>query len=267
MSKNDMKDRICALSKNDLKDLVKTYRIPLDLHPRLPNLEFTMDRLPADAIGIILSLSGFLAFLVPLALNKVVSFEVVCRDLNIVPIVTLFRVLQCLCKQGDWFSFFKRRNTENVCMDDGPSSLKKWKNKFFLIDRRSIPDHLTWRHSCSCVSDNLPSDGYDRNDVQQLCARLICLRAMREEVLVQMSIYNFMTLPSWSDAKITEESHHLSLLLLERVPLHTTALTMNGAIIPLPTLDEIAASLPDCHFVKKSKGPSHATRPLKNMKL
>ncbi|GJY90377.1 hypothetical protein Tco_0505573 [Tanacetum coccineum] len=51
MSKNDMKDRICALSKNDLKDLVKTYRIPLDLHPRLPDLGFTMDRLPADAIG------------------------------------------------------------------------------------------------------------------------------------------------------------------------------------------------------------------------
>ncbi|GJR18610.1 retrovirus-related pol polyprotein from transposon TNT 1-94 [Tanacetum coccineum] len=52
MSKNDMKDRICALSKNDLKDLVKTYRIPLDLHPRLPDPGFTMDRLPADAIGI-----------------------------------------------------------------------------------------------------------------------------------------------------------------------------------------------------------------------
>ncbi|GJT11807.1 hypothetical protein Tco_0858849 [Tanacetum coccineum] len=52
MSKNDMKDRICALSKNDLKDLVKTYRIPLDLHPRLLDPEFTMDHLPADAIGI-----------------------------------------------------------------------------------------------------------------------------------------------------------------------------------------------------------------------
>ncbi|GKF96626.1 hypothetical protein Tco_0292447, partial [Tanacetum coccineum] len=38
-----------------------------------------------------------------------------------------------------------------------------------------------------------------------------------------MSIYDFMTLPSWSDAKVAEESHHLSLLLLERVPSHTTA--------------------------------------------
>ncbi|GKF18151.1 hypothetical protein Tco_0063069 [Tanacetum coccineum] len=182
-----MKDRICALSKNDLKDLVKNYRIPLDLHPRLPDLGFTMDHLLTDVIGIY---SEFLLFygvrvpfltfvlfvlkyfkvqisqLVPLCLNKVVSFEVVYRDLNIVPAVTLLRVFQCLCKQGDWFSFSKRRNTEDICMDDGPSSLKKWKNKFFLIDRRVIPDHLTWRHSCSCVSDDLPFDGYDRNDVQ-----------------------------------------------------------------------------------------------------
>ncbi|GJX66641.1 hypothetical protein Tco_0300984 [Tanacetum coccineum] len=152
-----MKGRICALSKNDLKDLVKTYRIPLDLHPRLPDPGFTMNHLPADVIG----------------LNKVVSFQVVCRDLNIVPTVTLFRVFQCLFKQGDWFSFSKLHNTDDVCMDDGPSSLKKWKKKFFLIDRRAIPNHLTWRHSFSYVLDDLPSDVYGRNDMQRLCARLI----------------------------------------------------------------------------------------------
>ncbi|GJX19823.1 hypothetical protein Tco_0222500 [Tanacetum coccineum] len=164
MSKNDMKNRVSTLSKSDLEDLVKTFRIPLDLHPRLPDSTFTMDRLLSDAIGVY---SEFLRFsgvripfsifllivlkyfkvhisqLVPLGLNKVVSFEVVCRDLNIVPTVTLFRVFQCLCKQGDWFSFSKRQNTEDICMDDGPSSLKKWKSKFFLIDRRAIPDHLT----------------------------------------------------------------------------------------------------------------------------
>ncbi|GKB22606.1 hypothetical protein Tco_0862007 [Tanacetum coccineum] len=161
----------------------------------------------------------------------------------------------------DWFSFSKRCNTKDVCMDDGPSSLKKWKNKFFLIDRRAIPDHLTWRHSCSCVLDDLPSDGYDRNDVQRLCARLICLREMREEVLVCSG------LSSVCDAKFAEESHHLSLPLLEHVPSHTTARATEGAIILLPTPDEIAASLPDYRLVKKSKGPSHASWPSKKQKL
>nr|GEV96385.1 hypothetical protein [Tanacetum cinerariifolium] len=196
-------------------DLVKTYRIPLDLHPRLPDPGFTMVRLPADAIG-------------------------------------------------DLFSFSKRHNTKEVCMDDGPSSLRKWKDKFFLIDHRAITDYLTWRHSYSCVLNDLPSNGYDRNDVQRLCARLICLCEMREEVLVRSglssvwfnkecdpvfrrihdnagSIYDFMTLPSRSDAKIVEESYHLSFPLLDPVSSHTTVLASEGAIILLPTPDEIAA--------------------------
>ncbi|GJV72169.1 hypothetical protein Tco_1492164 [Tanacetum coccineum] len=276
-----MKDRICTLSKNDLKYLVKTYHITLDLHPRLPDHGFTINCLRADAIGIyseFLRFSGvrvpFSTFLlsvlkyfkvhisqlVPLGLNKVVSFEVVCRDLNIVPTVTLFRVFQCLCKQGDWFSFSKRHNTEDVCMEDGPSSLNKWKDKFFLIDRRAIPNYLTWRHSCSCVLNDLPSDGYDRNDMQRLCARLICLREMRGRIddNAEISMYDFMTLPSWSDAKIVEESHHLSLPLLELVPSHTTTPALEGAIIPLPTLDEIAASLPDSRLVKNAIELDHA---------
>ncbi|GKE14302.1 hypothetical protein Tco_1421879 [Tanacetum coccineum] len=243
-----MKDRICTISKKDLKDLVKTYRIPLDLHPRLPDSGFTMDRLPADAIGIYSEFLRFFGVRVPIS-------------------TFLLSVLK----------YFK-----DVCMDDGPSSLKKWKDKFFLIDRRSVLDYLTWRHSCSCVSDDLPSDGYDQNDVQRLRARLIHLREMRDKVLVRsglssvwfnkecdpvfqrindhakMSIYDFMTLPSWSDAKIVEESHHLSLPLLERVLLHTTTPAADGAMVPLPTSDEIAASLPDLCLAKKSKGPFQA---------
>nr|GEV26376.1 ribonuclease H-like domain-containing protein [Tanacetum cinerariifolium] len=151
MSKNDMKDRVCALSKNDLKDLVKTYHIPLDLHPHLPDPEFTIDRLLADAIGI--------------------YFE--------------FLWFSCVCVPFSTFLL---------------SVLKYFKRLF---------------------------------------TRLICLREMRDEVLVRsglkMSIYDFMILPSWSDAKITEESHHLFLSLLERGSSYTTMPATKGAIISLPT--------------------------------
>nr|GEU92171.1 hypothetical protein [Tanacetum cinerariifolium] len=134
MSKNDMKDRICAISKNNLKDLVKTYHIPLDIHPYFPNPGFTMDRLPGDAIGIY---SEFLWF----------------SGVHVPFLTFLLSVLK-----------------------------------------------------------------YFKNDVQRLCSCLIHLHEMREEVLVhsglKMSIYDFMTFPSWSDAKVIEESHHLSLSLL-----------------------------------------------------
>ncbi|GJW37536.1 hypothetical protein Tco_0060456 [Tanacetum coccineum] len=72
----------------------------------------------------------------------------------------------------------------------------------------------------------------DRNDWNHYVARLINSRDeerrawsgfQRVDDNAEMSIYDFMTLPSWSDAKIVEESHHLSLPLLQRVPSHTTA--------------------------------------------
>ncbi|GJT02378.1 hypothetical protein Tco_0823547 [Tanacetum coccineum] len=209
MSKNDMKNRVSTLFKSDLKDLVKTFRIPLDLHPRLPDSTFTMDRLPSDAIGVYSEFLWFFGIRIPFS-------------------------------------------------------------TFLLSVLKAILDHLTWRHSYSYVLDDLPADGYKRNNVERLRVHLIRLRETREEVFVRsglnfdwsnkecdmMSFYDFMTLPSWGDAKIVEEPHHLSAPLLERVPSHIIALATKDALIPLPTLDEVAAAQPDLRLARKSKGPS-----------
>ncbi|GJV04484.1 reverse transcriptase domain-containing protein [Tanacetum coccineum] len=93
-------------------------------------------------------------------------------------------------------------------MYDSPSSLKLWKNKFFLIDRRAILDYLTWKSTKSCILDDFPTD--------------------------VMSIYDFMTIPSWENAKV-------------------------GTPIPELTLKEIAASQPDPKVAKKSKAPMNAS--------
>ncbi|GJU16794.1 hypothetical protein Tco_1144760 [Tanacetum coccineum] len=225
MSKNDKKTRVSTLSKDDLRDLVKTFRIPADLHPCFPDPALTMDHLPDDAIR-------------------------------------------------DWFSFAQRRKTEDVCMDDGLPSLNNWKNNFFLIDRGAILDHLTWRHSHSCFSDDFPFDGYDRNYVERLCARIIRLHEMREEVLVRSGLSSAWLkiqcdlvfrkkaddsgklgrrLYDIGDAKIVEELHHLPVPLLDRVPQHTTALAAEGALILVPTPDEVVAAQSDPHLIKKSK--------------
>nr|GEU39291.1 putative reverse transcriptase domain-containing protein [Tanacetum cinerariifolium] len=172
----------------------------LDLHPRFPDPGFTMDRLPAGAIGI------YFEFL------------------------------------WDWFSFSKCSNAEDVCIDDGSSSLKKWKGKFFLIDHRAILDYLTWRYSCLCIFDDLPTVGYDQNDVEQLCARLIRLREMREEVLVPTGLSSVACSIAYYCAG-------------------------NGRCHYSVAYPIWATSLLDSRLFKKSKGPSLASHPSKKRKL
>nr|GEX94298.1 reverse transcriptase domain-containing protein [Tanacetum cinerariifolium] len=103
LTENDMKTRVSTRSKDELGNLVKTFCIPANLHPHLPDHALTMDCLPDDTIGVYseylgffdvrIPFSTFLLFvlknfkdhisqLVHLGLNKVVSFEVVCRDLD-----------------------------------------------------------------------------------------------------------------------------------------------------------------------------------------
>ncbi|GJS16228.1 putative ribonuclease H-like domain-containing protein [Tanacetum coccineum] len=92
----------------------------------------------------------------------------------------------------------------------------------------AIPDYLIWRHSHSCVSDDLPLNGYDQNHVEQLCVHFIKLREINEAIIFRsglssvwsnqlcdlvfrrmddnsvMSIYDFMNLPSGGGgAKVT----------------------------------------------------------------
>ncbi|GKF37263.1 hypothetical protein Tco_0114021 [Tanacetum coccineum] len=93
-----------------------------------------------------------------------------CRALGVVPTVPFFRVFYKLCKQGDWFSFQSRvRKGLKPCIKGAPTSLKKWKDKFFVIDRRAAPIAMACRHHDSSVADVLPSPSeYNAADVATL---------------------------------------------------------------------------------------------------
>ncbi|GKC71402.1 PXMP2/4 family protein 4-like protein [Tanacetum coccineum] len=63
------------------------------------------------------------------------------------------------------------------CLKDDPTSLKKWKDKFFLIDRRAAPIAMAWRHHDSSVADPFPKPGeYNASDVAKLREVVISLR-------------------------------------------------------------------------------------------
>nr|GEZ33375.1 hypothetical protein [Tanacetum cinerariifolium] len=175
MAKYDMSTTFSDLTEDSLKTLINTYRIPLDLHPHLPNPGLSMDCLLNDAIG-------------------------------------------------DWFSFAKRRNTEDICMDEVPSSMKLWKNNFFLIGGRAILDYLTWRSPQSYVSEDFPTDGgraildyltwrspqsyvsegfptdgYDQNNVTRLCS---CLARLHDRNKAEV-------VASQPDCKLAKKSKSL----------------------------------------------------------
>ncbi|GKB98025.1 hypothetical protein Tco_0984162, partial [Tanacetum coccineum] len=238
---------VSRLKDTKLETLIANYDIPLYLRPRLPDPNFRMINLPArdTAIGIYsrifnsscvrITFSSFLlavlkyfkvhiSQLVPLGLSKVITFEVLCRSLNIEPIGTLFRVFQTLSKQGDWFSFAKRGDPAPVCMEVAKSGLKLWKEKFFLIDRRAIPFHMPWRHPDSCITYKVPTN-FNQSHIDQLKAHIVKLYDIPKGVLVRsglsrvwrnpmcdpvlrrsnntvMSIYDFLCMPSLDKAMV-----------------------------------------------------------------
>ncbi|GKG05274.1 hypothetical protein Tco_0325360, partial [Tanacetum coccineum] len=93
-----------------------------------------------------------------------------CRALNITLTVPLFRVFYKLCKQGNWFSFQNNVGKGlKPCIRGAPTSLKKWKDNFFLIDRPAAPIAMSWRHHDSSVADVLPGPSeYNAADVATL---------------------------------------------------------------------------------------------------
>ncbi|GJW37532.1 hypothetical protein Tco_0060452 [Tanacetum coccineum] len=291
------------LTPNELNDLIIKYKIPCDLHPRLPSEGFVMSELPDDAIGIyhqIFDFSGvripFSSFLLalikhyrvhfsqlgPLGLNKVITFEVLCRSLQIEPTVTLFRVFQTLCKQGDWFSFSKCRAPSPVCIDDNRSCIKHWKSGFFLIDRRAIPDAMVWRHPNAAIDDPRPATGsFNMADVCCLSAHVIKLRDMPEGVLVLSGLsrvwknhfcdpvlwgadgngmeggFNCLCCIFWllllTDAEVQEDPHLDVRLTFQRLPFYYTPLAMADVVISNPTPEDLAIGTPSSKIVAKAE--------------
>ncbi|GKB91013.1 hypothetical protein Tco_0963285, partial [Tanacetum coccineum] len=188
----------------------------------------TMDVLPPSAIGLYahhfqqgglrVPFSSFflkvvehfcvhISQLVPLGVNRVTFFEIYCRSLDITPTVPLFRVFYKLCKQGHWFSFQNRVGKGcQPCLKDAPTSLKKWKDKFFLVDRRAAPIAMAWRHHDSSVPDPFPgSSEYNASDVAKLREVVISLRRPPLSILEGkvITMAEFLRLPNFKGCKVT----------------------------------------------------------------
>ncbi|GJU17361.1 putative ribonuclease H-like domain-containing protein [Tanacetum coccineum] len=289
------------LTLDDLNDLIIKYKIPRYLHPRLPLEDFVFSMLLDDAIGIYhrmfdfsgvrIPFSSFLLALIKhyrvhfsqlgsLGLNKVITFEVLCRSLQIEPTMTFFRVFQTLCKQGDWFSFAKCRAHSPVCIDDNRSCMKYWKSGFFFIDRQAIPDAMFWRHLNATIDDLRPAAGsFNMADVRRLSAHVIKLRDMPEGVLVLSGLSHVWKscvcdLVLW-DANRNGMGVGFDCFMLcpwpllfafivvflfcsyrptlQRLPFYCTPPAAVEAVIPDPTPEDLAVGTPSFKIVAKAE--------------
>ncbi|GJT64706.1 hypothetical protein Tco_1016186 [Tanacetum coccineum] len=59
--------------------------------------------------------------------------------------------------------------------------MKKWKGRFFFINRRAIPDAMCWRHHDSDISDHAPKDGFDEADDIALAYQSIDIRGALDQ--------------------------------------------------------------------------------------
>ncbi|GJZ55098.1 hypothetical protein Tco_0610291 [Tanacetum coccineum] len=155
--------------------------------------------------------------------------------------------------------------------------MKHWKSGFFLIDQRTIPDAIVWRHPDAAIDDPRPAAGsFSMADVRRLSAHVIKLRDMPEGVLVLsglsrvwksrvcdlvlrgadgnvIGIHDFLCLPEWTGAEVQEEPHLDIRPTLQRFPFYCTPPAVANAVIPNPTLEDLAVGTPNAKILSKAE--------------
>nr|GEX06053.1 hypothetical protein [Tanacetum cinerariifolium] len=168
-----------TISHEYLLEFTSEYGISEMLHPELPRpgdrivdflegkvgvytrfFEFANFRLPLSQF--LFDVLGYyqihLSQLSVIGAAKVSHFEINCRVQNIVPTLSLFRVLYTLSFNSGWMSFSKRpgKNTPQ-CYTKPLDSLKNWNNRFFWVDECVFPTTVEWRTNAS--KDGMPANG------------------------------------------------------------------------------------------------------------
>ncbi|GKB00692.1 hypothetical protein Tco_0828685 [Tanacetum coccineum] len=75
------------------------------------------------------------------------------------------------------------KGAEGKIFQETFSRMKGWKDKFFFLDQRAIPDAMAWRHHDSGVNDMLSEDGFRMEDVRTFSERVMDLPITMSEYL------------------------------------------------------------------------------------
>ncbi|GJU18988.1 hypothetical protein Tco_1251214 [Tanacetum coccineum] len=250
------------LTQDDLNDLIVKYKIPRDPHPRLLSEVFLMSELPDDAIGIYhrmfdfsgvrIPISSFLLALIkhykvyfsqlgPLGLNKVITFEVLCRSLQIEPTVSLFRVFQTLCKQDDWFSLAKHCAPSPAIDDPRPAT-----GSYSMADVHRLSAYMIRLR-------DMPKGVLVLSGLSRVWKNHVCDPVLRGADGNVMGIHDFLCLPEWTGVKVQEEPHHDVRSTLQRLPFYCTPPAATDVVILDPTSEDLVVGTPSAKIFAKAE--------------
>nr|GEV53483.1 retinoblastoma-related protein [Tanacetum cinerariifolium] len=138
------------------------------LHPRLPPPGLTMNNLLSRYIGIYLEQLDQEGLQIPFS----IFFLAVIKHFG----VHVSQLVPMGVNREHWFSFKNKTGGRvNKCFKEVTSNLKGWKKRFFLIDRRAVPDTMPRRHTDTDLHDDF-STHYNENNATRLAELIIPLR-------------------------------------------------------------------------------------------
>ncbi|KAJ0623647.1 hypothetical protein HanIR_Chr01g0034501 [Helianthus annuus] len=162
-NKSNLSGCFSILRRSGLEWYVDQYAIPSSLHPVLPAKDTAIYPFVQGKIGVYTRMFDYCNYRLPLTkflidvlmfhevnlsqmnpfgLAKVCQFELSCRGLGSDPDLDVFRAFYKLNQSGDWYTF-ETRNKNACCYSWITSSLKDWKDHFFLVDDRCVPSEMT----------------------------------------------------------------------------------------------------------------------------
>ncbi|KAJ0765406.1 hypothetical protein HanPI659440_Chr08g0303071 [Helianthus annuus] len=176
--KDNLADSVSVLTPRQFDKFVREYRIPLDLHPVLPSrteaiYPFRQGKFPfytrvCNFANYRVPFSRFLNRVLqffrvhvcqvnPFGLSRINHFEISCRALDQKPDLNVFRYFYEFITAGDWYTFAHRENVPSPSSNER-SSLKNWKDNFFWLDDRCLPEDMRWRFKDQSMSFDLDED-------------------------------------------------------------------------------------------------------------
>ncbi|MFS7987140.1 hypothetical protein Hanom_Chr11g01018931 [Helianthus anomalus] len=217
-NKSNLSSCFNIFNKNGLEWYVDQYAIPASLHPILPKKDTPIYPFVPGKIGVYTCLFEYCNYLLPLTkflievllfhevhlsqmnpfgLAKVCHFELACRGLGSDPDLDVLRAFNKLNRSGSWYTFEVRKKNA-YCYTWITTSLKDWKDRFFLVDDRCVPTDTIWRLKRSRLPPPLPEDfEFNRNLYPALIKEAGRVQKYPEHILVMGQISTIWAELGW----------------------------------------------------------------------